>query len=452
MKRKTKPKPRRVSRKPRYPLKHRVTRPRKPAPVPALPPETANLPAVRTADMVPADTAPVKELVAQNFYEIAAGIRKVSIPEMALMGKLPAETALRWISFCPTPKRFRWWRPGPGADCERGVTCRTCQRFDNCGRRLEYVPGSFMKLCVNTMFPGRWSLDGVTVERSKTEDGLDQFIASGYLVLTHADGHVQRIYQSGECAIQKRVPAGHFRKGAITDLIKKALAEVGFCADVYSGLGMHEDIPPETGDKPAPPTPDARKVWAALFRDVDKRLKGDARSVHKSGYTPRLKWEDAANLWPEFGESQAPFTTDDEAVECFAALPVDSRKALYAKIRYKWIRSDKALMDAKYGKTEAPDDYRPDDARPRTPVQQAADPSGTRKPKMGSTAEFKLWCQKTLGVRSWRDAEPEVNRVVRLYAERAKRSDLTDWLDLTPVDAQNLRALLQEEAAKGGKS
>jgi hypothetical protein len=29
---------------------------------------------------------------------------------------------------------------------------------------------------------------------------------------------------------------------------------------------------------------------------------------------------------------------------------------------------------------------------------------------------------------------------------------LADWLDLTPVDAQNIRALLQDEAAKGGKS
>ena len=440
--------------------KRRTPRPRKPAREWDAPkalrrkveaaPETANLPAVRTRDVVPADTAPVKELVAQNFYEITAGIRKVSIPEMALMCKLPAETALRWISFCPTPKRFRWWRPGPGADCERGVTCRNCQRFDDCHRRLEYVPGSFMKLCVNTMFPGRWSLDGVTVERSKTEDGPDQFIASGYLVLTHADGHVQRIYQSGECAIQRKVPAGHFRKGAITDLVKKALAEVGFCADVYSGLGMHEDIPPETGDKPAPPTPDARKVWAALFRDVDQRLRTEPRSVHKSGYTPRLKWEDAANLWPEWGESQAPFTSDDEALECFAALPTKNKKSLYAKIRLKWLRSDKALMDVEYGRTEAPDDCRPDDAK-RTPVEPF--PGEPRKSKQGDVATpmFKLWCQKALGAKSWRDAEPEVNRIVRVYAERQKRTDLADWLDLTPVDAQNLRALIQEEAAKGGK-
>jgi len=442
MKRKSKSvKPRRVSRKPRT---------RKPAQVvKVLEPETASLPAVRTQDIVVADTAPVRELVAQNFYEIAAGIRKTSIPELAMMSKLPAETALRWISFCPTPKRFRWWRPGPGADCERGVTCRNCQRFDDCHKRLEYVPGSFMKLCVNTMFPGRWSLDGVTVERIHTEDGPDQFIASGYLVLTHADGHVQRIYQTGECAIQKRVPAGHFRKGAITDLIKKALSEVGFCADVYSGLGMHEDIPPDTGDKPAPPPADARRTWQALFDMVDKRLREEPRSVHKSGYTPRLKWEDAANLWPEFGESQAPFESNDEALDCFAALPTESKKALYAKIRLKWLRSDKALMDAKYGQSEA-DDYRPEDARPRTPVQQAPDPVGTRKPKMGDLAvpKFKLWAQKTLGAKSWRDAEPEVNRIANLYAERQKRTDLTDWLDLDPVDVQNVRALMVEEAAK----
>ena len=441
MKRKAKPaKPRRVSRKSRKPAQV----------VKVLEPETANLPAVRTQDVVVADTAPVRELVAHNFYEIAAGIRKTSIPELAMMSKLPAETALRWISFCPTPKRFRWWRPGPGADCERGVTCRNCQRFDDCHKRLEYVTGSFMKLSVNTMFPGRWSLDGVVVERIKTEDGKDQFIASGYLVLTHADGHVQRIFQSGECAIQPRTPAGHFRKGAITDLIKKALSEVGFCADVYSGLGMHEDVPPDTA-KDAGEAVDIEKrrnQLTKMFREIDARLKMDKRSVHKSGYTPQMAWDDADRLWPvRFAAETPEFKTTAEAVDCYAKLPHDDFVAIYSKINNKWRKSDKALMDAKYGQGETSDNYRPDDAKPRTPVQPV-DPAAPRKPKMGDVAvpSFKLWAQKTLRAKSWRDAEPEVNRIVKLYAERQKRTDLTDWLDLDPVDTQNIRALMVEEA------
>jgi len=442
---KRKTKPRRVS-KPRT---------RKPAPVPALPPETANLPAVASrADYIPTTNEKVRALVSsKNFYEIAAGMSRTTIPQLALISELPAETALRWISLCPTPKRFRWWRPGPGASksvCGDGGTCRTCpqETFDACRFRLEYVPGSFMIACADMMFPGRWSnkdMKGQLLTGGKETI----YVVSGYLVIKHKDGTTQEVYATGQCTV--RANLGHAMKGAETDFIKKALSRLGFCADVYSGLGMHEDIPPETGDKPAPPTPDARKVWAALFGDVDKRLRTDPRSVHKSGYSPRLKWEDAANLWPEWGESQAPFASDDEAVECFAALPVEQRKALYAKIRYKWIRGDKALMDAKYGRTEAPDDYRPDEAK-RSPVEP--DPSQPRKSKQGDVAapKFKLWAQQVLKAKSWRDAEPEINRVVKLYAERQKRTDLADWLDLTPVDAQNIRALLQEEAAKGGKS
>jgi hypothetical protein len=436
MKRKPKPKA-----KPR-----RVPRPRKPAPVPALPLETANLPAVRTADIVPVvDDKALTELVSKDFYDVALGKHKgLPLPVLALMDKLTPQQLLRWVPFCRTPAQYRWWRPGPGARCGSGVTCRTCpgETFDACRVRLEYVPGAFMLMCAQTLFPGRLSMRDMKVER----DG-DLFIASGYLVIKHHDGTTQETYGIGQCQVLKNV--GHGRKGAITDWWKKTLNQtIGLCQDVYSGIGTQQDVPPETGDKPAPPTPDARTVWAALFGDVGKRLRTDARSVHKSGYTPRLKWEDAANLWPEFGESQAPFTTDDEAVECFAALPTESKKALYAKIRLKWLRSDKALMDAKYGH-DAPDDFRPDDAK-RTPEPKPGEP---RRPKMGDVAapQFKLWAQKTLGARSWRDAEPEVNRVVKLYAERQRRADLTDWLDLTPVDAQNLRALLQEEAAKGGK-
>ena len=445
MKRKIKPK-RRATRKapPR--------KARKPAPVPALPPETANLPAVRTADIVPvANDKALAELVSKDFYDVALGKHKgLPLPVLALMDKLTPQQLLRWVPFCRTPKQYRWWRPGPGARCGSGVTCRTCpgETFDACRVRLEYVPGAFMLMCAQTLFPGRLSMRDMKVER----DG-ELFIASGYLVIKHHDGTTQETYGIGQCQVLKNV--GHGRKGAITDWWKKTLNQtIGLCQDVYSGIGTHEDIPPETGDKPAPPTPDARKVWTALFRDVDARLKADPRSVHKKGYTPRHAWEDAANLWPEFGESQSPFETTDEALECFAALPVEQRKALYAKIRYKWLRSDKALTNAKYGQTETPDDYRPDDAKPRTPVEQTPDPNAPRKPKMGDVVapKFKLWCQKVLGVRTWAQAEPEVNRIVKLYAERQKRADLTDWLDLNSVDTQNVRALLQEEAAKGGKS
>ena len=435
---KRKAKPRRVSRKPRV---------RKPAAPVQPPPETANLPAVRTADIVPVkDDKALTELVSKDFYEVALGKHKnLPLPVLALMDKLTPQQLLRWVPFCRTPKQYRWWRPGPGAHCDRGVTCRTCpvETFDACRVRLEYVPGAFMLMCAQTLFPGRLSQKDMKIER----DG-DLFIASGYLVIKHHDGTTQETFGVGQC--KALANAGHSRKGAITDWWKKTLNQtIGLCQDVYSGIGTQHDVPPET--EPKQPVPaDARRTWQALFDMVDKRLREEPRSVHKSGYTPRLKWEDAANLWPEFGESQAPFESNDEALDCFAALPTESKKALYAKIRLKWLRSDKALMDPKYGQSEA-DDYRSDDAK-RTPVQQAADPAGTRKPKMGDVAapKFKLWAQKTLGAKSWRDAEPEVNRIVKLYAERQKRDDLGDWLDLNPVDTQNVRALLQEEAAKGG--
>jgi len=435
MKHKTKPKRRAVRRKPLKPMLPAEARP-----------EMENLPAVVSrADFIPTATAAERALVVgKNFYEIAAGMSRTTIPQLALMAKLPTDTALRWIMLCPTPKNLVWYRPGAGAKttCPDKVTCRTCPEdtFKACTIRLAYVPGWAMKAFLNMLFPGRWSLDGMTVEHIG-----DDYVARGYLVLTHTSGHVQRIYQCGDCQCRSGMTPGHASQGAVTQLIKKALSEIGFCADVYSGRTMQEDIPPETGDKPAPPTKaeeadteKRRNQLTKLFREIDARLKSDPRSVHKSGYTPRMAWDDADHQWPDsFAAEHPEFKTTTEAVDCYAGLPHDEFVAIYSRINNKWRKSDRALTDAKYGKTET-----------------APDPSGTRKPKMGdvATPKFKLWAQRVLGARSWRDAEPEVNRVVKLYAERAKRADLADWLDLTPVDAQNLRALLQEEATKGGKS
>ena len=289
----------------------------------------------------------------------------------------------------------------------------------------------------------------VVVERlSGGKDDL--FVASGYLVIKHYDGTVQEIYQSGQCTI--RANLGHARKGAITDLIKKALSQLGIAGDVYSGIGTQHDVPPE-GGKGTAETMDAEKshkAWAALFRDIDKRLREHPKSVHKSGYTPKMAWDDADRLWPDaFALDHPPFKTVAEALDCFSVLPVPERKALYAKVNNKWRHSDKALQDAKYGAAaEPPDDYRPDDAGPQpTPENRP----GPRRPKMGDVVapKFKLWCQKVLGVRTWAQAEPVVNQCVRLYAERNKRADLTDWLDLDAVATQNIRALLQEEVTKG---
>ena len=447
-KRKPKPKrwathktPRRASRK--------TPRPRKStAPVVAPPPETANLPAVPSRAMVPADTQDVKDLVAANFYELATGLRHASIPQLALMDKVAPRTLMAWLPFCPTPKQFRWWRPGPGAHCERGVTCRMCQRFDNCDSRLEYVPGSFVKLCLNTLFPGRWSLDGVNVERFH-EGGTDEYHASGTLVVTHNDGQVQRIYQVGTCPIRKKqdgsaVNPGFYMKGAVTDLIKKAASELGIAYDVYSGRTMQHDVPPETEAKQPVPA-DVRKTWQALFDMVDKRLCEEPRSVHKSGYTPRLKWEDAANLWPEFGEANPPFETADAALEAFAELPVESRRALYAKIRLKWLRSDKALMDPKYGQADAPDDYRPDDAQPKPPAKPAK-----REAQMPADVLAKFWTKvrRLLGGCAQGQAEIAVNTVTRLRADRGQ-TKAVDWRDLDAFEGQKTIAVLGEEITKG---
>ena len=437
---KRKPKPRRVTRKPRA---------RKPEKRVEAPPEAANLPAVRTQDIVPVvDDKTLTELVSKDFYDVALGKHKnLPLPVLALMDKLTPQQLLRWVPFCRTPKQYRWWRPGPGAPKGCGP-CRTCpsESFDACRVRLEYVPGAFMLMCAQTLFPGRLSQRDMKIEH----DG-SLFIASGYLIIKHHDGTTQETFGVGQC--QALSNAGHSRKGAITDWWKKTLNQtIGLCQDVYSGIGTQHDVPPETA-KDAGETVDLEKrrnQLAKLFREVDARLKADPRSVHKGGYSPRMAWDEADRLWPDtFAADHPEFKTTTEAVDCYANLPHDDFVAIYAKVNNKWRKSDKALMDAKYGQSEA-DDYRPEDARPRTPVQQAADPVGTRKPKMGDLAvpKFKLWAQKTLGAKSWRDAEPEVNRIANLYAERQKRTDLTDWLDLDPVDVQNVRALMVEEAAK----
>jgi len=441
MKRKSKPK-RQATRKAPHRASRKTPRPRKPAaPVKVPPVETANLPVVRTQDVVPTTDPKVKALVSQNFYELATGLKEVPLPMLALMDKLTPQQILRWVPFCRTPARFRWWRPGPGAKtevCGRGVTCRTCpsENFDACRVRLEYVPGAFMLLCANTLFPGRWSMKDMKVEREG-----DLFIASGYLVIKHHDGTVQEIYQTGQCTI--RANLGHARKGAITDFVKKALSELGIAGDVYSGIGTQHDVPPET--EPKQPVPaDARRTWQALFDMVDKRLREEPRSVHKSGYTPRLKWEDAANLWPEFGEATPPFETADAALETFAELPVESRRALYAKIRLKWLRSDKALMDPKYGQ-EAPDDYRPEDAQPKPPAKPAK-----REAQMPADVLANFWTKvrRILGGCTQGQAEIAVNTVTRLRADRGQ-TKAADWLDLDAIEGQETMAVLGEEIAKG---
>ena len=424
----------------------RAPRPRKPAQV-VKPPEieTANLPAVRTADIVPVvDDAKLTALVSNNFYELAAGIKEVPLPMLALLDKLTPQQLLRWVPFCRTPAKFRWWRPGPGAKkevCGKGVTCRTCasEAFDACRVRLEYVPGAFMLLCANTLFPGRWSMRDMTVIREG-----DLYIASGYLVIKHHDGTVQEIYQTGQCTILANL--GHARKGAITDFVKKALSELGIAGDVYSGIGTQHDVPPET--EPKQPVPaDARRTWQALFDMVDKRLREEPRSVHKSGYTPRLKWEDAANLWPEFGEANPPFEMAAAALESFAELPVESRRALYAKIRLKWLRADKAMMDPKYGQ-DAPDDFRPEDVAKAAPAKS----HGKREAKLPPAILSTFWTKvrRLLGGCTQGQAEVAVNTVIRLRTERKQtKTPLADWLDLDEYEAQLTVIALGSEIAAG---
>ena len=451
MKRKPKPK-RQATRKAPHRASRKTPRPRKPAaPVQAPPVETANLPAVPSRAMVPADTQDVKDLVAANFYELATGLRHASIPQLALMDKVAPRTLMAWLPFCSTPKQFRWWRPGPGAHCERGVTCRTCQRFDNCDSRLEYVPGSFVKLCLNTLFPGRWSLDGVNVERFK-EGGTDEYHASGTLVVTHNDGQVQRIYQVGTCPIRKKqdgsaVNPGFYMKGAVTDLIKKAASELGIAYDVYSGRTMQHDIPPEPGESKAETadTEKRRSQLTKLFREIDARLKTDSRSVHKSGYTSRMAWDDADRLWPDgFAADHPEFKTTAEAIDCYANLPHEEFVAIYSKVNNKWRKSDKALQDPKYGQ-EAPDDYRPEDAQPKPPAKPAK-----REAQMPADVLANFWTKvrRILGGCTQGQAEIAVNTVTRLRADRGQ-TKAADWLDLDAIEGQETMAVLGEEIAKG---
>lgn len=109
-------------------------------------------------------------------------------------------------------------------------------RFESKGKKIgiPYIEGWRAKRLLNLFFGfGNWSLE---MQDIKVENGNS--VVTGYLTIKWFDGTERRIPTAGRGRIVKSNPTtsmGDDTKGAITDAIKKAMNNMGFFHDVYSG-------------------------------------------------------------------------------------------------------------------------------------------------------------------------------------------------------------------------
>lgn len=361
--------------------------------------------------MVPAPAA-AQPLVAQNAYEVATGGVVLPPKQLQQLDKLPMATVMRWLPTCKTPTRFVKWRKAPG------------------GGTVPYVKGGFVKLMLNALFPGRWSLVDVKVDlKSKAAQGKDQFVATGTLLIRHSDGSEQRISQVGTCIVEvmrssgEPVNLGFDAKGAVTDLLKKCASELGVAHDVYASLD--EDIPKqETKQQQAMSEKEAAEAYNRLITRIHERLKLHPKSEYrKDGYTAAMLWQDLANLWGDsWAMTTKPFQSMREGIASMVTMSVTEQRASYAKLRNKWLRSETALTTppAPIGEPSPPDEKNSPGKDPASPEQ--APEHATAKSKAGRGPAALFWTRVDRLTRGLSTHEVELMVQAALKAQqKAKR-------------------------------
>lgn len=112
------------------------------------------------------------------------------------------------------------------------------------GKDIRYIKGFIAKRILNLLFGiGNWTIE---LEKMGSEDNDRSYVSYGYgyLVIKWFDGSTRKIPTAGSGNLSKNngmVAKGDDMKAVISDMIKKALANMGFFADLYSGVEAVED-------------------------------------------------------------------------------------------------------------------------------------------------------------------------------------------------------------------
>ena len=153
-------------------------------------------------------------------------------PEIVKAIAASLKEGARMIVSFKTPNDFIYTRPGRG------------------GPEFKYVDIGFMELCLNNMYPGRWSFEVI-----KDQILVNKHIAVlGKLTITHQDGHETKTMQYGSAEIKYKTkketdPKDSTRfkivptdepidvaddlKAAASDALKKCASMIGIAFDIY---------------------------------------------------------------------------------------------------------------------------------------------------------------------------------------------------------------------------